>query len=142
MADEQVYVEGVGWEAAEAACDAPGRSDAEDSPMEPTSTPARPRRHASATLPLPDEGGGFAYKRTVVAELNKLRPCQHRLSTDRVVKVRQAAKMMADSRERPTAATRRTEGGGSKDAGERRDPRAHTPHTTAYSCTSRVECRI
>jgi hypothetical protein len=90
-ADEQVYVEGEGWVAAEV--------------TEPSSTPTRTRR-MRATLSLPaDEGGGFAYKRTIVAELNKLRPGQHRLSTDRLAKVRQAAKMMADSREQPTVAT-------------------------------------
>ena len=78
-----------------------GQASTSSPPLQP-----RPwRRHASATLILPaEEGGGVAYKRTIIAELNKLRPGQHRLSTDRLAKVRQAAKLMAASRERPVAA--------------------------------------
>ena len=50
------------------------------------------------TLALPAEvGGGYAYKRTVVAEMNKLRGGQKRLPTDRLQKVRVAARVMADS---------------------------------------------
>ena len=78
-----------------------GQAGTSSPPLQP-----RPwRRHASSTLILPaEEGGGVAYKRTIIAELNKLRPGQHRLSTDRLAKVRQAAKLMAASWERSVAA--------------------------------------
>ena len=63
----------------------------------------------------PSGAGGIAYKRPIVAELNKLRPGQLRLSPDRLVKVRQAAKMMADAWEEPAtpaAATGASASGG------------------------------
>ena len=65
-------------------------------PRPPAEPSAAPRIRPSATLTLPDSiGGGIAYKRTVIAELNKLRPGQS-LPVDRVAKVRAAAKAMSD----------------------------------------------
>ena len=49
---------------------------------------------ASPYLHLPASmGGGKVYKRTIVAELNKVRPCE-RLSSDRLSKVREAGKVL------------------------------------------------
>ena len=64
-----------------------------ESLVEESRESSRPCR-ANPCLTLPDaEGGGKVYKRTVVAELNKLRPGQ-RLARDRLAKVKQASRRM------------------------------------------------
>ena len=101
------------WRAAYAAAwtagDVESMSACEALGMKPSGAPP------SWWLLPPEDGGGIAYQRTIVAELNKLRPGQLRLSPDRLVKVRQAAKMMADAREgaaTPAAATGASASGG------------------------------
>ena len=99
-----------------------------------TPTVGRSRKVAGATLSLPaDEGGGFAHKRTIIAELSKLLPGQLRLSPDRLIRVRQAQRIMSESQreatgagaKRPTAEAAVAEGEG--DAGSSSSTSADGP---------------
>ena len=91
----------------EVAGDSSSKKAAASPPSSTNTTPTvgRSRKVAGATLSLPaDEGGGFAHKRTIIAELSKLLPGQLRLSPDRLIRVRQAQRIMSESQREATGA--------------------------------------